>query len=587
MLFKSKKYKKLVAAIALGFMVSSVSTPLVYADDAKTDATEKTSSSDSDTKKNLQKQLASILGATGSMPVIGSTAKVEYSIINAEHDEAKQAVPICTGTKAPTQNEKVSFKCVVTGNKIYGMALPLSTTATSSSSQSVSGIAGFQYQYTTKVKDKDGKEVNKNKVGWAAMQITVNFNAYSGSTSIGSSDVYDSWDSSSDSSYNGSSDWSSSDGSSDWSNSDGSNGSSDWSSSDGGSSLWGDGTESNAKGSNICPDGTYYCSSSSDSNTLWGDDSSSSNGGSNGYYDSNGNWHDGSGSDSGSSDGSGGYYDENGNWINSDGSSSSGSDSTYNSGSSTNYGDLLDDLLNDSNSYNSGDADWISSNGGSDGSSDLDDYLNGLGSSDADGLVDGLTDDLTGYDEDLIGSSVGTDGEDGLYGEDGTDGLNGEGGDWTSETGEDNAAVWGEDNDLIQNLMGAMDGISGEDEDGEDGSLISSLSNFLRNMGDKAGVGVTGTDVSDQELFELAKKLLLASGMNIDDILKGKSYDTGSAYTEPRMAWDMNRITTLLSKGKIKNIEVANSKDTKSSLNKSANRSKAINQAAKTTVDKK
>ena len=88
----------------------------------------------------------------------------------------------------------------------------------------------------------------------------------------------------------------------------------------------------------------------------------------------------------------------------------------------------------------------------------------------------------------------------------------------------------------------------------------------------------------NRNVFELAKKLLLANGMSLDDILKGKSYDKGSAYTEPRQAWDMNRITKLLSEGRIKAKQDEEKKEDKASITNASNRSKAINANKKPTA---
>ena len=52
-------------------------------------------------------------------------------------------------------------------------------------------------------------------------------------------------------------------------------------------------------------------------------------------------------------------------------------------------------------------------------------------------------------------------------------------------------------------------------------------------------------------MYDYTHKLLSELGYSADDILNGKNYDAGSAYTDPKKAWDMNRITTLLSKHRI------------------------------------
>lgn len=60
----------------------------------------------------------------------------------------------------------------------------------------------------------------------------------------------------------------------------------------------------------------------------------------------------------------------------------------------------------------------------------------------------------------------------------------------------------------------------------------------------------SGNDV--QGLLSVANQMLLASGRSADEIKAGRTYDTGSAFTEPRDTWDLNRISTLMQKGQIK-----------------------------------
>ena len=263
------------------------------------------------------------------------------------------------------------------------------------------------------------------------------------------------------------------------------------------------------------------------------------------------------GSDGGDgSDGSNGINGTNG---------SSGSDGRS-------YSDLLNDLLNDSNSYNSGDSDWAKSNNG-DGSANLDEYFNGLG--DDDSLPTGLTDDVLGVDGDL--DALGLSGED-------TDGdgvldtftdVNGntmnadevatymenmQNGDsdtdgFYSGDADDTDGVGGQSfNDFLSQfgLDGLGDGTLGSltDENGND-SLAKRISDYISSKATGAEAGDKYT-ISEQEMYDLAKKMLLANGMSLDDIKKGKNYDKNSAYTEPATAWNMNRITTLLKDKKIK-----------------------------------
>lgn len=61
---------------------------------------------------------------------------------------------------------------------------------------------------------------------------------------------------------------------------------------------------------------------------------------------------------------------------------------------------------------------------------------------------------------------------------------------------------------------------------------------------------VQGT-LSTQDMYALAKQILLNAGFDIDDIMNGRNYSEGSSYTDPSDAWDFNRITTLMKARKI------------------------------------
>lgn len=61
---------------------------------------------------------------------------------------------------------------------------------------------------------------------------------------------------------------------------------------------------------------------------------------------------------------------------------------------------------------------------------------------------------------------------------------------------------------------------------------------------------VQGT-LSIQDMYAIAKQVLLNAGFDIDDIMNGRNYSEGSAYTDPSDAWDFNRITTLMKARKI------------------------------------
>ena len=226
------------------------------------------------------------------------------------------------------------------------------------------------------------------------------------------------------------------------------------------------------------------------------------------------------------------------------------------------YANIISDMLgdNNNNSYGSPDVDWSQSNSGADGGDNgignLDDYFNGI--EDAGDLPDGLT-----MTEDY--SDVPAEGE-GQYYDDGTGqvvyddgtGLYVEG---NGQQQQNNGSGALGDFDgmpaAYQEALKALDGSNGSDSNGNgilgdmgDGSsLKDKLSNILG--GDKSVSNNKKGTASDQDLFDYAKKFLLANGYTAADIAAGKNYDAGSAYTEPSAAWDMNRITTLLRGRKI------------------------------------
>ena len=106
--------------------------------------------------------------------------------------------------------------------------------------------------------------------------------------------------------------------------------------------------------------------------------------------------------------------------------------------------------------------------------------------------------------------------------------------------------------DALDNLDGGMNG----DNKGLLGDIVGADKLGDKDMDSILGAGqlLTGAKrgtASDQELYEFARKWLLANGFTAADIANGKNYDPNSAYTEPTKAWDMNRITTLLKGRKI------------------------------------
>ena len=373
------------------------------------------------------------------------------------------------------------------------------------------------------------------------------------------------------------------------------------------------GTTTNGSGTNsgggiTCSDGSYWCPEESggtytnDGSTGGGfiDDGSGNGGNTGGGFIDDGSGNGGNtgggfiddGSGNGGNTGGGFIDDGSGNGGNTgggfidDGSGNGGNtgdktpslegDTTLPNQSWSNdtgktYADLINDLLDDnaSDSYNATNPNWEWSNpsetSGSDTDSfpNLDDYFNGTSTSNDNGEnLDGMTTDDTG----LTGV---TDENGNPYG-DANDY-------YSSEEANNNDGValdyipdgnnyYGGNTDNSSNQLGGdWDGMSDAYQKGVD-SLNDSLNGDNSNLlGDMAGDSVGGklnnllnnsllgnnpkNTVSDQNLYDMAKKWLLANGYTADDIAKGRNYDANSAYTEPSVAWDMNRITTLL-KGK-------------------------------------
>lgn len=572
LMFKKKKYQKLATAIAMGFMVSNISIPYTMAADPSTgsssDSTSNsTDANDSSSKKN---KTAEVMGALGAIAIPGSNAKATVNIISGGDNGAK-IIPQCRGTKAPTQNEAASYTCALVGrNKygvIYGAALPIRGDV-AGGKQDFGSVAAFRYIESVDPKTKRPIW----RIGYA--QITVGVNGYQGETSISGGSPFG--------------DFGTGDGSGDPFSGGGVEGPDPTP----GITTEPDPGDEGAKGSSKCFDGTYFCSDPTDSTTLFGPTDTTGVQKGSGYYDSNGNWHEGENpypngyydnngqwhtdtTDSGNKgDGSStGYYDKDGQWhqgespytdgyYDKDGQWHQGSTSgtnSYDKDSDSNYGDALNNLLNDSNGYNSGDFDWGSSKGGSDGSDNLDSYLNGV--TDSNGTPDGLTDDVLGVDEGLFDNAANTTDGNTENNADGSNGLESAGRDSSDGSDElaDNADTWDGSEGSLQELLNSMDGVSGNDdgsgneqENEESGSLADKIQKFLHSATGDTNSGNSEMSGSDQEIYDMAKKLLMANGLSLEDIANGKNYDKGSSYTEPRQAWDMNRITKLLKDKKIK-----------------------------------
>lgn len=521
-------------------------------------------------------QTINVMGAMGMVPISGT---VSYSWSNPMGQVGGWArpIPVCQGTRSPSQNESVTYNCVVTGTRARGAAIPIRGKATGGK-QTLSGWAPYQYQY--KVPDENASEGYRWKSAWAVLPITIKINGYKGETGMGlGSSPYGTFNPLTESNEemrklleNNS------------------NGLKDFDDSNGGSGI---------AGNKLCADGSYVCSVSDI--TLPGENNGTINDLTNDNdpnADRNGDGIPDSKQDR-DGDGIPDHIDpDHGNGTNGkDGSD--GSNSTY---GNDNYGRLIDKLLNNgSGSYNSGDNDWAGSNKGESGLSNLDSYFNGMDGNEE--LPNGLTNDILGV-EDMLGNgetAIDTDGDgvadsvqtsdgnvvgmaDYLANKDANSAGNGDGYyDGSGDGGFDDGNL-----SAIQDLMGMMDGISDADGDGSmnglnaNDSLASRIESLLRAQPTDTDSGNGDQAASDQYLFDLAKKLLMANGMSLDDIAKGRNYDPNSAYTEPMRAWDMNRITTLL---RAKRISLdggeIRKEDAKQSISKASNRNNEITETNK------
>ena len=241
----------------------------------------------------------------------------------------------------------------------------------------------------------------------------------------------------------------------------------------------------------------------------------------------------------------------------------------------------LNNLFGDSDdsSYNAPTDDWLDSSDGSDGSDNLDNYLgdasDGTGSDIADGTTTG-----TGDFDDESGNTdnEGDTDDDGAIRDDSasTDSSsNGAG----SSSG---AAGNGGDSSLGNLLDKYQDGTTGLDAlmNGDNSDLLGKINGSTSSLSDKLA-GLLGLNEdssaspskSNNDLYDIARQLLLANGMTMDDIKNGRNYDANSAFTEPKTAWDMNRITTLIRNKKLKVDDKGNA--VSSSSNKSSGSSKS------------
>ena len=234
----------------------------------------------------------------------------------------------------------------------------------------------------------------------------------------------------------------------------------------------------------------------------------------------------------------------------------------------------------------------------------MDDYFNGV----ADGneaLPTNMTDDLLGVDDylkgdgtdgvadDLIGNGSGEGGGDGVsddaYGDDYGDYDGGDGSAYYGDEDYDGGdkSSYGALGDLYEDGLAGLDGTdTSANGNGDLNSLLGaidgngSLADKFKALmnGGTGDDGNGGSTATAQELYDIAKKMLMANGMSLQDILNGKNYDANSAYTEPAMAWDMNRITTLIKAKKINpTLNSKQDKNDKNTITNASEKNKSVN----------
>lgn len=485
--------------------------------------------------------IGAVFGMMGGIPI---SSRVSYSWTSTHGYDRVYAVCLPAGEygKNPSVNEEASYRCAVWVRN--GLAIPPVVTLSKTPSKGGAMTIEKGVPYAFKSFDSDGNVI----VNYGMATITIKAKAHAGSAALGGSPF-------------------------------------DLAGTEKQKHLWGTTTETGdgkrkiddgdptGGGGSLCPDMTYNCTPPLDDPTkkldplLGKDDPTKQGGTSTGGTDGT-DGTDGKGGTSGT-DGTGGKDGGSGKDGKSGESGKNGTDSSSGSGGNR-VGSLLNDLLNDRNSYNSGDNDWAKSNGGDKSQLDLDKYFGGDGT--GDGLPGGLTNDVLGVD-DMLNSNgltpVDTDGDgtpDAYENSEGKILTPDEAMEYVGSPQQDSAILGngGDDNSTWGDMLGAMgldglgssetngDGLLGSLTDGTD-SLASRIRNIMNSnpVNPNGEVGESGT-ITEQELFDLAKKMLLANGMSLDDLRRGKNYDPNSAYTEPNAAWDMNRITTLLTNKKIK-----------------------------------
>lgn len=236
----------------------------------------------------------------------------------------------------------------------------------------------------------------------------------------------------------------------------------------------------------------------------------------------------------------------------------------------------LNNLFDDSgdDSYNAPTDDWLDSADGTDGAENLDDYLGDASSSDnlGDGVPEGATTDTGDFDNTGDGSDN--------YGDD--EAATGDGYSDTGSTGSTSGSNGNKGDGSLGSLLNKyQDGTTGLDAlmNGDNGDLLGRIKGSTSSLSDKLTSLLGLNDdtsatpsKSNNDLYDIARQMLLANGMTMDDIKNGRNYDANSAFTEPKTSWDMNRITTLIRNKKLKVDDKGNAVEssTKSSGNEKA-----------------
>ncbi|MGN8833316.1 hypothetical protein ACTNDZ_12330 [Selenomonas montiformis] len=126
----------------------------------------------------------------------------------------------------------------------------------------------------------------------------------------------------------------------------------------------------------------------------------------------------------------------------------------------------------------------------------------------------------------------------------------------------------------MQNLFAGASGEQGFLDSLTDRGGESMLDSLKSTFGLDDSSSVKKNTMSPQDMYKVAANILKKFGYTDEDIAKGVNYDGNSAYSQPDVAWDLNRITTLQKSFKI-DVKMGDTAK-KSSLGTSTSRYKKI-----------